>query len=199
MAFGALGRNVCRPKDFSVSIPVFTTWWLHQKSHIPQSGADHVAWIIHHIHSFALAYVWHLRIVKLLSVREDSTVSTSSLDLPSELSLSVKGNPKIVLQSCAFERLMRHRPWKITNANFTTCLSLQNLQSFTGIKKDNRVLEGYFCKLFLWFNRRNYLRFPIRKHSSSTGKGFRGPDGASFFLCLISTICCNDSRLPACA
>ena len=57
VAFGALGRNVCRPKDFSVSIPVFTTWWLHQKSHIPQSGADHVAWIIHHIHSFALAYV----------------------------------------------------------------------------------------------------------------------------------------------
>lgn len=99
----------------------------------------------------------------------------------------------------AFERLMCPRPWKITNANFTACLSLQNLQSFTHIKKDNKVSEGYFCKLFLWSNRRNYLRFPIRKHSSSTGKGFQGPDGASFFLCLISTICCNDSRLPACA
>lgn len=45
----------------------------------------------------------------------------------------------------------------------------------------------------------NDLRFLIRRHSSSAGKGSKGPDGASFFFCFIPTFCCSDSRLPACA
>lgn len=71
--------------------------------------------------------------------------------------------------------------WKTAIANVTACLSLQNLPSLAHIKQHNIVLEESFCcQLLLWFDRRSDLRFPIRKHSSSAGKGSQGPDGASF-------------------
>lgn len=168
---------MCQLKDFSVSIPVLTAQWLHQSNHIPQSGGDHVAWIMHRVRGFVLAYVWHMRTIKLLSLREHSGIS-ASLWICSETNSSVHRNRMAAPQRCAFKSQMWSGPLNIMNADFTACLSW--ICNLAHIQQDFSVLEEYFCHV--QFDRRNNPRFPVRKHSSSAGKSCRGPDGASFFL-----------------